>query len=551
MASLVPITGALGSLRAAHLLRRCTFGPNRQEIDTFAALTADQAITQLFQAVSTPAPPIDPKTGTTWLNPKATEANSEAEDLMQYFMAWHLEQMRKSGTSIKERITFFYHTHIPTRWSIVQSSEAIYYQNALFRYYAFGSFKELFEKICYDNAMLVNLDGALNDVDSPNENFAREMFELYTIGKGPQIGDGNYTNFTEADIRAAAKVLSGFKYDDTFTNLDTVSGIPIGTLITNADAATRHDPGVKTFSSAFAGKTIQPTEFSGTYATKNAVFAELRELMDMIFNQTETAKAIARKVYRFFVYYSITPEIENDIITPLATSLINNNYNISETLKILLKSEHFFDADNTQTSDNNIGALIKSPIDLLTGMFRFFNIAFPAESSEASKLYDTLYKNGILNFLSDLGIDFYEPLDVAGHDAYFQVPSFNRYWITTLTLANRYLFAEMLVNGQNKDSGDLGIKLNIVSFVDNTANISDPSDGTVLVQELTRYMLAVELSTDRFNYFLNDVLLDTLSLTNWKNEWANYKSSGNDTAVRVQLEKLIIAIMQSPEYQLF
>lgn len=549
MASLSPLTGALGRAKAAHLLRRATFGPDRQSIDTFSSLTADQAVTNLFQDAALPSPPVDPLTGSTWMNPKATSANSEPEMLMEYFKAWHIEQMRKSGNILKERLTYFYHTHIPTRWSIVQSSEAIYYQNALFRHYAYGSFKELFKKVCYDNAMLVNLDGALNDVDSPNENFAREMFELYTIGKGPQIGDGNYTNFTEADIRAAAKVLSGFINDEAFATIDTDSGVPIGKIISNQpNEASRHDAGAKTFSSAFGNRTIQPSTLSGSYATTTAAFGELDELMDMIFDQTETAKFIARKIYRFFVYYEINSEIETDIIAPLATNLLSTNYNIKSTVELLLKSQHFYDADNAVTSDNNIGALIKSPIDLVLGMFRYFNINMPGDSSQ---LFNTVYKDGILSFLSDLGIDFYEPLDVAGYDAYYQVPSFNRYWITTLTLANRYLFAELLITGKNKDGGDLGIKLDVVNFIDNSSVISNPADANILVQELTQYMLAVELSTDRFNYFLNDILLDSLSATYWTTAWNNYKSTTNDTNVRAQLEKLFIAIMQSPEYQLF
>lgn len=552
MASLTPITGTLGRVRAAHLLRRATFGPDRQSIDTFSAMTADQGVNSLFQDAVTPAAPLDPKTGSTWLNPMATTANSEPEMLLEYFKAWHFEQMRKSGNLIKERLAYFYHTHIPTRWSFVQSSEAIYYQNALFRYYAYGSFKDLFRKICYDNAMLVNLDGWLNDVDSPNENFAREMFELYTIGKGQQVGDGNYTTFTETDVRAAARVLSGFENDDTFTHIDTDSGVPIGKFIASQpNEASRHDAGIKSFSPAFGNNTIQPAVLSGNYATVDAAFGELNALMDMIFDQTETAKAIARKLYRFFVYYEISTEVETDIITPLANNLITTAYDIKNTVGLLLKSEHFYDADNAVTPDNNIGALIKSPIEVILGMLRFFKFTLPDEGSETSKLYDTVYKDGILNFLTDLGLEFYEPYDVAGYDAYYQGPSFNRYWITTLTLANRYLFVELLINGKNKNGGDLGIKLDVVQFVDNTANVSNPADANVLVQELTQNMLAVELSTERFNYFLNDILLDTLSTTYWTNEWNNYKSTANDTAVRAQLEKLFIAIMQSPEYQLF
>jgi len=552
MASLLPVTGTLGIKRAAQLLRRSTFGPTKKDIDDFSTRTVDDAIALLFTDTPAPSPPLDPKTGQTWLNPKATSSNSTPEVLMEYFKAWHLEKMRKSGISIKERITFFYHSHIPTRWSVVQSSEAIYCQNTLFRYYAFGSFKDLFQKICIDNAMLINLDGALNDVDSPNENFAREMFELYTIGKGPQISNGNYTNYTEADIRAAAKVLSGFKNDDTLLNLDTTTGIPIGMLITDqSKIATRHDASAKTFSSAFGATVIQPSQKTGNYATDVGAYGELTQLMTMIFNQPETARFITRKLYRFFIYYDITPEIETAIIIPLSDILRSSDYNISIALKTLLKSQHFYDSDDAVTSNDNIGAIIKSPIDLVLGMLRFFELPVPDETTETSKLYDTVYKNGMLDMFHDLGIEFYEPLDVAGYEAYYQVPTFNRFWITTLTLANRYVFAEQLVSGVNKAGTDLGLKLDIVKYVDNTAHISNPADATTLVQELTKYMLAVDISADRFNYFLNTILLDTFPLYYWTNEWTAYKSTQNDSTVRIQLEKLIIAIMQSPEYQLF
>ena len=98
-----------------------------------------------------------------------------------------MDVMRQAPLTLKERLTWFFHTHLPARWTEIQSSEAIYYQNALFRYYAYGSFKELFKKICVDNAMLRYLDGYSNRNRSPNENFAREMFELYSIGKGTQV----------------------------------------------------------------------------------------------------------------------------------------------------------------------------------------------------------------------------------------------------------------------------------------------------------------------------------------------------------------------------
>jgi len=134
MASLTQITGVLGRKRAAHLLRRATFGPTIPEIDQFAALTAAQAMTLLLDdTAENPLPPIDLQTGSTWVDPtgvegppRAGEANSEQDQLFGYFQAWHLDVMRKAPLTLKERLTWFLHTHLPARWTEIMQSEAIY-----------------------------------------------------------------------------------------------------------------------------------------------------------------------------------------------------------------------------------------------------------------------------------------------------------------------------------------------------------------------------------------------------------------------------------------
>ena len=149
--------------------------------------------------------------------------------------------MMASGGNACEKITFFWHTHFTTKKSLVGSTR-MYYQNALFRYHALGNFRDLTKSICMDNAMLRFLDGSLNDKNNPNENFARELLELYTIGKGPQIGPENYTNYTETDVREAARVLSGYEDDGDFVNPDLLTGIPMGVVKSNAQLiATAHD----------------------------------------------------------------------------------------------------------------------------------------------------------------------------------------------------------------------------------------------------------------------------------------------------------------------
>ena len=546
MSSLAPYTGNLGKSNAAHLLRRITFGASMQTIDNFATKTANQALIDIFANMNTPEPPIDPQTSKTWLNPKPDpEVNSEEHLLHKYYQSWHLEQMRKSGALGKERIVYFYHTHLPVQQSIVRQSAEIYYQNTLYRYFAFGSLKDLLTKICIDNAMLRYIDNSLNEVSEPNENFAREFLELYTIGKGEQIAVGDYTNYTEDDVQAAAKVLSGYKTDPDFATIDEDTSIPRGYVKTNSDnLAYLHNPDIKTFSSKFQNTQIEPNEIENGYATKEAVLDELDQLVEMIFSQDETAKFLCRKIYRQFVYHVITDEIEQDIITPLAETLRNNDYEIIPVLERLFKSQHFYDTDNATTPDNHRGALIKSPVDLVIGALNFFEIELPTDT-EANY---AAYTNGILQFIDDMDMNFYEPIDVAGYPPYHQTPTYNRYWISAGTIGYRYEFAALLVAGKNSSGTDFGFNLDITNYVDN--NISDPSDPEIIVQELTEYMFPEEILQERFDYFLS-ILTDKLSKDNWKIEWENYKTTNDNKAVKIQLEKLIIALMQSPEYQLF
>ncbi len=542
MASLAPFTGNLGMRNAAHLLRRITFGPTKTEIDSYTGLTVTQALDNLFSDVSTPSPPVDVLTGSSWLPVPDPEVNSDEQTLTKYYMAWHMERMRNSGLSAKERIVYFYHTHMPVQYSIVRKSSEIYYQNALYRFYALGSFKTMFTKITMDNAMLKYIDNHLNESGSPNENYARELMELYSIGKGPQIGNDDYTNYTEADVKEVSKVISGYKVDDDLTNIDTDTGIPRCIIKTNADGqAYLHNSDVKTFSAAFGNASIQPNDLIEGQASEAGVLQELNDLMDLIFGQEETAKFLCRKIYRQFVYYIINDEIENDIITPLANTFRTNNYNIVPVLRQLLSSQHFFDADNGVTTDDHIGAIIKSPVELVLGTLRFFDINLP---TDIAGLYDNAYINGLLKYIDQQGMSFYEPIDVAGYSAYHQTPTYNRYWITPNNLARRYEFGELLVDGTTEA---LGFSLDIENYVNN--NISNPADPDVVVTELTDYMLPIAITSDRHDYFV-DILTDKYSAEHWKEEWENARKNGDNKATRAQLESLIVAIMQSPEYQL-
>ena len=555
MASLNAFTEVLGTEKAAHFLRRTTFGPTRTQIDEFATKTVSEALTDIMQLQTVPDAPIDPATGENWL-PKPGEENSGDEELFEYFKAWFMENMRTSGATITEKMTFFFHAFLPADFTLIRNTTSLYYQNALYRYYALGNLKTLLTKVCVDNAMTVYIDNTLNDKTNPNENFARELMELYTIGKGPQIGPEDYTNYTEHDVKQAARVLTGIKHNFDFDTIDFDTNLPRAKVTIEGLKAVRHDSEPKNFTSKFNNTIIQldsndPLMMIDGEATEAGFFNEIDQLMNMIYNQDETARFFCRKLYRFFVYYKITEEIENDIIIPLANLLKDGNYEIKPVLEKLFSSEHFFDINNSDETENNIGALIKSPMDLILGTFRFFNMSMPTAPEDVYDLYHVAYGQSISRMLTDQGLNFYAPIDVAGYPPYHQVPAYHRNWISPNSLAHRYTLISKLIDGKTNEAKKILYKLNVVAYVEDTSNISDAGNSTTLVKELTDYLFTQKISDERFNYFLNDVLLDTLLPQNWTNEWNNYLANPtDDTGVRSQLEALIIAIIQTPEYQL-
>jgi uncharacterized protein (DUF1800 family) len=399
--------------------------------------------------------------------------------------------------------------------------------------------------------MLRFLDGNLNVRGRPQENFAREFFELYTVGKGTQVGSGDYTTFTEQDVQEGARVLSGWGEDLTFENLDPETGIPMGSVKTNQAGlmATQHDAGTKTFSTRFQGRTIAPATVTNNLTTVAETEQELSDFVDMVFEQEATARHICRKLYRFFVYYHITPEVENDIIGPLATLLRNNQFEIKPVLATLLKSQHFYDMDNDLLRDNQVGAIIKSPLELMLSAMRFFKVAMPDPDTQADQLLSGAYEK-LIGFMGDQGLNFLEPFDVAGYDAYHQAPVFNRNWISSNYLAQRYKFADHFIEGSGDPMEPYTFQVDMMQYVENRALVTNPRNAEETVREIVNYFLPKETSPERFDYFLRAVLLDNLSAINWGFEWDSYVQTGDATAVKGQFNNLVRALMQSPESQL-
>jgi uncharacterized protein (DUF1800 family) len=582
---LTPFSGTLDPKRAAHLLRRAAFGATKQQIDHFVGKTATQAVNELYgTTLSFPAPPIDLKTGSEWVTNGPTGANSKDSQLEDYFLGWFLAQMLSAGVpdsqslqwAARERIVMFLHTHFTTIKSKVGSSRALYFQNALFRMFALDglnpdtkiNFKELTVKISVDNAMLRLLDGQLNVKGSPNENYARELHELYTIGRGlegqlpPTPAPGDYIVYTETDIQKAALVLTGWDFDETFKNFDPDTNLPRGVVKGSKTNASAHDNTTKIFSDRFNENEIKGDTalMNNGQPTEESALDEIRQLVDQIYSKPETAKNICWKIYRFFVYAphdtyaaasdNLVYKIDEEIIPEMVQVLENNNYKILPVIKALLSSQHFFDGAS-EVKDDNFGGIIKSPIDLIIGTFRSFEVKLPDMTGDTASFYDAT--DAIRGLIGDMQMNFYEPYDVAGYEAYHQFPIYHRFWITPNSLAQRYKFIRSLVT-QTEDGM---FKVNVYDYVKNNFNTVG-GDARQLIIAIATYFLPVTdnlsfddatddtsgLTAKRLNYFKAQFLQgfdEAYWTTNWNND------SGE---VRDWLEILFNTMLQSPEYQL-
>lgn len=534
--------GAIGNQLAAHLIRRATYTYSKTDIEAYALKTADQAVDDLFafNAPSIPEP-IDFQSGNHWINLGGPPVSASFH-LNRYIKGWWIDEAMKS-TSVEYKMMFFLHTTFTTSVYDHRSEDFWDYLETI-RFYVKGSFKEFAAKMSLTNLMADFLGNRVNFGFSPNDNFAREFLELFTIGKGPQVGPGDYTNYTEDDVLAATKVFSGWRngdrsnpaHKDPDTNLNRC--YPVYAYHANAN---------KQFSSHFQNTTI-------TTATDAAdMYRELEDFVDMVFDQLETARHLARRMYRFFVSTHISTEIENDIINPLAQLIYNNNYNLEIGLKALLKSEHFFDMDDSTNGDEIIGGLVKSPLDLLTSAVSFFQIERPNPVTSSFWHYIQFYHRATLSdTFENAGFNIFSPLSVAGYSAYHQSPEYDRNWMHTGTVVSRYKMGGMLTSGFRWTANELiGTSLDVTDFVVNSNYFSDPQNSTTLVTEMLEYLLPFDADTDRFNYFLNDIFLNNLSAADWQTEWNNYLNNGNDSSVKIPLKNLVESILHSQEFQTF
>jgi uncharacterized protein (DUF1800 family) len=520
--------GPWDETRAAHLLRRTMFGVKRSDLAYFLRKSPRSAVRELlYTTYALPAPPVNNYNDDKYTDPEIAAGDDWTVSLKydgmnngrrkNSFKSWWLGLMIGQDRSIREKMVLFWHNHFVTETNTVDNALFCYRYNSLLREHALGNFRQMVKAMTIEPAMLRYLNGYANTKKAPDENYGRELQELFTIGKGPG------SHYTESDVKAAARVLTGYT-----VNYKTY---------TSSFDPNRHDEGDKQFSSFYGNTVIRGIK------GKDAV-AELDQMLDMIFASEEVSLFLCRKLYRFFVYHTIDDETEQQVIKPLAKLFRKKDYAIQPVLEELLCSRHFFDPANH-------GAMIKSPVDFTVGLCREFDVAFP-DAGEYADLYG--FWEQLRNQAAGLQQNIGDPPNVAGWQAYYQQPEYDKLWISSDTLPKRNMFSDRMIGGGLGRNGKK-VMIDPVAFA---AGLSDPANPDQLIADSVHALYSVELPPEELQFIKTNTLLSGLvgmaSDHYWTNAWNAYRMKPDDktamNTVANKLKALYRHLMDMPEYQL-
>jgi uncharacterized protein (DUF1800 family) len=441
---LSPYTGPWEDRQILHLLRRAMMGvPYTQFVAAKGMAGMSAIVDKLIEDR-----PLPPKPGPwvdalyqpdrTITDPALKQIDFQNKQrfnriLISSVSDWWLDLILKEDLSIREKMTLMWSNHFVTGWDVVNQMAFVYTYLVMLRRNALGNVKTFANEMAIDPAMLIYLNGAQStyrlNKNNINENFARELMELFTLGIfDPKTGENNYT---ETDIQEAAKALSGWMPTQTAPFVGQFN-------------PTFHYPDDVTF----FGDT-------GKFGVK--------EIIDRIFAKKggyNAAYFICQRIYETFVYYVPNPEV----VDKMAELLVASNWEIKPVMKALLESAHFYDAEV-------LGAQLKSPLELVGSVIREFNLKIPAydgaeppvarKDANQYNVYQDL--NPTHSYLiqyagMSLSQEILNPPNVAGWPG-------GRIWINTGTLPPRKTTPAAAVTFPNFFNGSGGRKSAKISFV--------------------------------------------------------------------------------------
>lgn len=515
VSALLPYTAPFTEKQLRHLLSRTLFGVTQNDLDFFKGKNMDECVAILLRDMPVPPPPMfrgiedaDLPEGTSFV---FAPFNKGREDSWTIFIkGWWIERMMEPQKSITEKMVLFWHNHFAVQFTTIMDPRYDYgYLNSLYQH-ATGNFKQLLRQITTNPAMLVFLNGNLNNKATPNENYGRELQELFTVGKGVD------SHYTEDDVKAAARVLTGWKDDREKIN-------------SFFDAA-NHNTDDKIFSAFYNNRTIKGR--SGDEGAR-----ETDELLAMICAQQEVSKFLCRKLYRWFVNSHIDEQVEKDVIAPLAEIMRQADYEMQPVLQALLTGTFFYEPDMP-------GAMFKSPTDYFIGMARQLNL-------EICKKEEGWFL--LLNALDTMGQNVGDPPSVAGWPAYYEFPFYDKNWIVSecLSARNRWVkgisfFLDDIYNPMPLPK----LEFNFLDFANSLPNAADPI--ALVADSLNLLCPIVQPGLNQMAYLQQRLVGNERNKKSWAQVWAGYKKNPENEPIRDEayhrLRDVFTVIAQLPEY---
>lgn len=491
--TLAPYAAPLDRQRAEHLYRRLGFSASVTTINQAVGQSANALVDNLInQAIN--LPPLAAPAWANWNNSNYPED----DDLRNALRRTQLGEFRVSygnallNNNLRDQLSFFWSNHFVTEYDIYECNSFLYgYINCLQRN-AIGNFRTFVSEIGLTDAMLYYLDGVYNNGNNPNENYARELYELFTLGEG--------NGYTEEDIIETAKALSGYVERGT-----------VGCSAVSFNPA-RFDAGSKTI--------LGQTGNWGYDDVINILFQQRAPLI---------AEFICRKLYEFFVHPDSKDAAGNaqTIIQGMANTFISNNWELSPVLSQLFKSQHFFDIEA-------IGVIIKSPFDL------YYNLIKETDFS-----YDDSIVTNVIDASSMLGQTLFNPVDVAGWQR-------NRQWINTNFIIGRWLTLEVFLEMffQNNQEQFRTFAMDAVG----SAN-SNTSNPRVVVEAIVNKITPKGLLTESdFNNALSAFTIEDVPIEYYSPDFTPGGLSiwmlSISQEVPSQVYLLLVHLSRQPEFQL-
>ncbi len=370
-----------------HVYRRLGFGASQDDVDDALSLTPGQFINSLvdtaYNMPPTPAP--------YWGYYSNDDFPDYENQNFEFFEQWRLRTTKDLlEENLRGRLAFFWMNHFVTRFGIYFHAPYAFQYYRMMQVHALGNFKEFTRAVGINPAMLIFLNGFENTEDSPNENYARELYELFTLGEG--------NGYTQNDITETARALTGYNEWDEEN----------GAIYFDSQS---FDNGVKTI--------FGQTGNWGYDDVVNILFQE---------KGSEIAYYICEKLYKFFVSPA-TDNIGQTIILQLAQTLVNNNFEMVPMLKKLFKSQHFFD-------EYAVAVVIKSPFDVVLNFMK-----------ETDFYYNNTILDALIYYMGLVGQEIYDPVDVAGWQR-------DESWINASTLTGRWALIDEFIDYLDQNGHD-------------------------------------------------------------------------------------------------